>query len=221
MKFEPGLVAAMVTDVSAQPGVLPLLQYALTELFERRADLNLTLNTYKTDGGLAGALARRADELFDDLEADDQEAAQKIFLRLVTLGEGTDNTRRRVLQSELQSGVGEATAVEEVLALYGKYRLLTLDRDPVIHGPTIEIAHEALIREWARLRGWIADSREDLRIQRRLFGAAGDWQTSGRDPNFLASGARLIQFEALRNGLAVMNSDSGRKLFVVNLPAVF
>jgi WD40 repeat protein/serine/threonine protein kinase len=200
LRFETGLVAAMIADVSAQPGALPLLQYALTELFERRADLTLTLDTYRDYGGLAGALARRADNLFDDLEPDGQAAARQIFLRLVTLGEGTEDTRRRVLQAEIESGIGEMRAIDEVLALYGKYRLLTFDRDRLTHGPTLEIAHEALIGEWARLREWLTESREDLRTLRRLSTAATDWMASGRDPSFLVAGARLAQFEMLTEG---------------------
>ena len=84
-------------------------------------------------------------------------------MRLVTLGEGSEDTRRRVRRSEL----GASDALDEVIERYGQYRLLTFDRDPVTRGPTVEVAHEALIRTWERLREWIADSREDLRIQRR------------------------------------------------------
>lgn len=213
LRFEAGLVAAMIADVNAQPGALPLLQYALTELFERRADLLLTLHTYRDSGRLTGALARRADELFGELEADGKAAARQIFLRLVTLGEGIEDTRRRVLQAELEAGIGETRAVEEVLVLYGKYRLLTFDRDPLTHSPTVEIAHEALIREWARLRDWSAESRDELRIQRRLSAATSDWQSAERDPSFLAAGARLAQFEALLAGHLALTA--GEREYVI------
>src|SRR5215813_11379578 len=87
--------------------------------------------------------------------------------------------------------------MQDVIDTYGRYRLLTFDRDPVTRGPTIEVAHEALIRSWGRLRTWLDASREGLRVQRRLVLAATEWQNSGRDGSFLASGARLSQFAAL------------------------
>ena len=80
---------------------------------------------------------------------------------------------------------------------FGKARLLTFDRDPLTRGPTVEIAHEALIRTWNRLRDWLAESREDLRIQRQLTLASKEWANAQRDPSFLATGARLARFEAL------------------------
>src|SRR5262249_38665568 len=87
--------------------------------------------------------------------------------------------------------------MDEVLAEFGQYRLLTFDHDPLTRGPTVEIAHEALIHEWQRLRGWLAEDREDLHVQRRLMASAADWIKSGKDASFLAAGARLDQFEAL------------------------
>ncbi len=99
--LEPDLVAAIIHDVGEQPGALPLLQYALTELFERRKGRTLTLEAYHASGGVLGALARRADEIYTELNAAEQEAARQLFLRLVTLGEGTEDTRRRVHLSEI------------------------------------------------------------------------------------------------------------------------
>ena len=119
-----------------------------------------------------------------------------MFLRLITLGEGVEDTRRRVLQAELAT-LADQQGMEEVIEVFSQSRLLTLDRDPLTRGPTAEIAHEALIREWGRLREWLRESREALRIQRRLMAAAGEWMQSGRDAGFLATGARLTQFEAL------------------------
>ncbi len=193
LRVEAGLVPAIISDVNAQPGALPLLQYALTELFERRSGDLMTLASYQEIGGAMGALARRADELYDKLDAQQREAARQLFLRLVTLGEGTEDTRRRVMQAELLSMQG--VALNDVIELFGKYRLLTFDNDPVTRSPTIEIAHEALIREWQRMRGWLEDARDDVRLQRRLAVATEDWLEAGRDASFLASGARLQQFE--------------------------
>jgi WD40 repeat protein/serine/threonine protein kinase len=195
VRFEPGLVETIIADVSQQPGALPLLQYALTELFERRVDRLLTNAAYQASGGVLGALARRADELYQSLHADAQKIARQVFLRLVTPGEGTDDTRRRVLQSELQSIEGDKFTVRQVIDTFGKYRLLTFDYEPVQHAPTVEVAHEALIRTWERLRGWLDSSREELRIQRRLAAATAEWSNANRDSSFLATGSRLAQFE--------------------------
>ncbi len=193
--LEPGLVEAIVTDVGEQPGALPLLQYALTELFERRRGHMLTLEAYRASGGVVGALARRADELYNELDAKGREDARQLFLRLVTIGEGAEDTRRRIHVTELTPVGGDRSTMNSVLDAFSKSRLLTFDRDPATRAPTVEIAHEALIRTWERLRGWLAESREDLLVQRRLDAAVAEWTAAGRDPSFLASGTRLDQFE--------------------------
>ena len=196
LTFETGLVATMLKDVGEQPGTLPLLEYALAELYERRQDRLLTQAAYRELGGISGALARRADDLYEALDETEQDTARQMFLRLITLGEGVEDTRRRVLQTELASLMSPG-ASEDLIEVFSQYRLLTLDRDPLTRGPTVEIAHEALIREWGRLREWLRESREALRIQRRLMAGAGEWIQSERDVGFLATGARLTQFEAL------------------------
>lgn len=203
-QLEPGLARLIVKDVSDQPGTLPLLQYALTELFERREGQTLTLAAYQSNGGAFGALARRADQLYANLDPTGQEAARQLFLRLVTLGEGVEDTRRRIRRDELTtlmdaafSVQGPLSAMDEVIDVYGCYRLLTFDRDPVTRGPTVEIAHEALIRHWRQLGSWLDASRANLRVQRQLATAAREWVQSERDPSFLATGGRLVQFEGL------------------------
>ncbi|MEO8395123.1 MAG: hypothetical protein ABI700_19150, partial [Chloroflexota bacterium] len=193
LRLEAGLVSTILNDLGEQPGTLPLLQYALTDLYQRREGLILTLAAYQTMGGVLGALARRADETYATLEPKSRELARQMFLRLVTLGEGTEDTRRRVPLAELYA-LGDETAMEEVITAFADYRLLTLDRDPLTRTPTVEIAHEALIREWERLREWLANAREDIRIQRRLGTAAAEWQGS-KDASYLVSGVRLAQFE--------------------------
>lgn len=205
---EPELVATIIEDVGQQPGTLPLLQYALTELFERRTGRILTLDIYKQSGGVLGSLARRADELYQQLNEQEREATRQLFLRLVTLGEGTQDTRRRIVQTELHelthsqaptTNQQESTysPLEHVIEAFSKYRLLTLDHDPTTRSPTIEVAHEALIQTWEQLRSWLNTSREHLRIQRRLQATTVEWFNTNKDPSFLATGARLIQFETL------------------------
>lgn len=132
ISLEPALIEAIINDVGEQPGTLPLLQKALTELFERRHERTLELQTYRDIGGIMGALTRRADELYEELDADGQEAARQLFLRLVTLGEGTQDTRRRVRRHELEAIPG----VDDVIDAFGQYRLLTFDRDPITREPS-------------------------------------------------------------------------------------
>jgi WD40 repeat protein len=173
------------------------LQYTLTELYERRSGRVLTLAAYRASGGVFGALAGRAESLYAGLAAQEQVEARQLFLRLATPGAGVEDTRRRVLRSELASAAQDEAALQRVLELFGRYRMLTFDRDPLSGGPTVEVAHEALLTTWARLREWLADSRERLQTERRLMLLAAEWQGAGQDTSFLASGARLAQFAAL------------------------
>jgi WD40 repeat protein/serine/threonine protein kinase len=205
VKFEPGLVASIVSEVNYQPGALPLLQYALTELFERRDKRTLIREAYQAIGGTVGALAKRADEIYLDLDDAGKEAARQMFLRLVTLGEGTEDTRRRVARSELLAiAVGAkrdapssdaADLMDDVIDTYAEYRLLSLDNDPGTRTPTVEVAHEAILREWERLRVWLNESREDVRLQRQVMTLAAEWHGAKQDASFLLRGARLEVFE--------------------------
>jgi WD40 repeat protein/transcriptional regulator with XRE-family HTH domain len=208
VRLEHDLLAAIVRDTGEQPGALPLLQYALTELFEQRTDGLMTLRAYRASGGVQGALSRRAESLYAGLSAAEQEEARQLFLRLVTLGEGVEDTRRRVRRGEIAGAARDEAALERVLEVFGSHRLLTFDRDPVLGVPTVEVAHEALLGSWPRLRGWIEAGRESLRVHRRLLTATNEWSGTGNDPSFLARGTRLAQFEALAGeGTMALNAE--------------
>ncbi len=196
-RFEPGLLAELVADVADEPGALPLLQYALTELYERREGSTLTQDAYRTIGGVSGALAGRAEEIYAALGEQAQEAARQLFLRLVTLGEGAEDTRRRVERTELASMEVDQDALAEAIQEFGVWRLLSFDRDPRSGAPTIEVAHEALMREWGRFRRWIDSGREEVRLHRRLAAAAREWEEAGRESSYLLRGSNLAQFESL------------------------
>lgn len=191
--YEQGLVPQIVSDVNYQAGALPLLQYALTELFERRKNRLLTWDAYREIGGAIGALAHRADELFRDLHEEAQQITRQIFLRLVTLGEGTEDTRRRVAKGELLS-IADTDMMEEIIDLFVDYRLLSLDHDEKTRKPTVEVAHEAILREWDRLREWLNASREDIRQHRQLARLTAEWYDSKQDMSFLLRGGRLERF---------------------------
>jgi WD40 repeat protein/DNA-binding SARP family transcriptional activator len=190
LSVEPRLVAAMIADVVDRPGALPLLQFTLTELAERREDGVLTLAGYRKIGGVSGALARRAEHLYDVQNDEAREACRQLFLRMVTLGEGTEDTRRRVRRSEL-APLAVPLAMDGVIETFGRYRLLSFDRDSKTREPTVEIAHEALLGGWSRLHDWVDEARDDIRAERRLAAAAAEWESNQRDPSFLLRGARL------------------------------
>lgn len=192
---DANLVTALIADVKEEPGALPLLQYTLTEVFERREGNTMTMGAYRELGGVAGALARRAEEVFNQLSPDEKNTARQMFLRLVTLGEGTEDVRRRALRSELLSIARDNERLEYILNVFGRFRLLSFDHEPVTREPTVEIAHEALIRAWSRLRVWIAESRADVRQQRRLNELTDEWLHADYDPSFLLTGLQLHQFE--------------------------
>ena len=195
VRYEDGLVSNIVSDVHYQPGALPLLQYALTELFERRDGRILKRETYQDIGGTVGALARRADEIYLEHDEAGREQIHQMFLRLVTLGEGAEDTRRRVTRSELLDIASESDMMDDIIDTYGASRLLSLDNDPSTRRPTVEVAHEAILREWDRLRGWLNDSRDDIRQERAVSRAAGEWKQHHRDVSYLLRGARLEQVE--------------------------
>jgi class 3 adenylate cyclase len=186
----PGLSDLMLHDAGEEPGALPLLSHALLETWRRRRGTTLTLQGYAGSGGVRGAIATTADRVYlRELSDDQRRMARSIFLRLTELGEGTQDTRRRVSRSELVPADDPVRAVEidHVLGILADARLVTMADQ------TVEVAHEALIREWPTLREWLGQDREGLRPHRRLTAAAADLEVAERDPGLLYRGARLAQ----------------------------
>lgn len=194
VQLEPGLPAEVAAEVARQPGELPLLQYALTELFERSDGRRLTCAGFRAVGGVMGALARRAEEIHAGLNAEGREIARQVFLRLVVAGESGQPTARRVPRAEILAVADDKRQVDEVIDAFGRARLLSFDRDAVTGEPTVQVAHEALLARWERLATWIDEERDDLRVRRRLADAAAEWTLAGRDPGFLLAGSRLDMF---------------------------
>jgi hypothetical protein len=183
LRLEPGLAEAMVEEVAQEPGGLPLLSTALLESWERRRGRTLTVTAYQQTSGVRGAVARLAERAWQQLDPDEQVAARRILLRLAGPGEGEAVVRRRVPLDEVSpSGDERARQVLDVLA---DHRLLTKGAD------SVEVAHEALLREWPRLRDWLEEDIQGRVLHRRLITAAREWQQSGRDPGELYRGARL------------------------------
>jgi WD40 repeat protein/DNA-binding CsgD family transcriptional regulator len=211
--FEDGLVSRIVSDVHYQPGSLPLLQYALTELFERRDGRTLTQAAYQEIGGTGGALANRADEIYLEQNDDGREMIRQLFLRLVTLGEGAEDTRRRVQRTELLAITPDPEIMDELIDLYAVSRLFSLDNDPSTRRPIVEVAHEAILREWERLRNWLNESREDIRQQRIVARAAIEWSAHGQDISYLLTGSRLEQLEEWYE-VTALNLTPGEQMFI-------
>ena len=191
---EPALASELVAGLDARSSALPLLQFSLTELFDRRVSNTMLLATHRELGGLTGALAARADRILAAGGPDDEAEARRIFGRLVTFGEGSDDTRRRALRSEF----GDRERTAWLIDAFVTARLLSADRDPTTREPTIEVAHEALLRDWPRLRSWLAEDRELRRSVGAIGAAATVWDRGGRQLSDLYRGGRLDS--ALRIG---------------------
>ncbi len=189
-EFEPGLVDLIMHDVGHEPGALPLLFHALLETWRRRHGRMMTLSGYISAGGVRGAIAETAETVFVDQFTPVQQAiARRIFLRLTELGDetATGDTRRRAKFNELILKPEESAATQTVIKALADARLITTSED------SVEVAHEALIREWPTLRGWLEDNREGLRLHRHLTDAAQEWLEAGREQGMLYRGARLAQ----------------------------
>lgn len=204
---EKDLVAAIISDVADQPGALPLFQYSLTELFQRREGGPLTLADYERLGGLRGALVGRAERIFASFDQSEQEAFRQVAMRLVAVGTEGEATRRRATIAELQGLGVDGQEIDGVVNRFGEHRLLSFDRDALTAEPTVEVAHEALLREWGRYREWIEGGRLDLRRRAALTAATRDWVESGRDEAYLFSGSRLTEFEAWRSNATLQLTD--------------
>jgi WD40 repeat protein/class 3 adenylate cyclase len=185
LRREPGLVELFLRDAGAEPGALPLLSHALMETWARRDGRTMTLAGYREAGGVRGAIARTAEELYEAATEGERRLLRQTFLRLTEPGEGTEDTRRRVPLRELAAGPGTESAIGDLLDKLVQARLVTVDEGAV------QFAHEALIREWPRLRGWLNEDRESLLVHRHLTRSTEAWEALGRDPGELYRGARL------------------------------
>ncbi|HWO51272.1 MAG TPA: BTAD domain-containing putative transcriptional regulator, partial [Ornithinibacter sp.] len=190
--LDDGLADTVVSDAGDEPGLLPLLSTAMAQLWERRDGTALTYAAYVGLGGLSGAIATLAEETFAGLSNTEQDTARLLLLRLTGPGDGAGVTRRRVPLREVESlpHSGIRQVVEELAAA----RLLTVTDGHV------EVAHEALFREWPRLRTWLVEDAAGRAVQRRLAVAASEWDADGREPSALWAGTRLA------SGLEVLGS---------------
>jgi hypothetical protein len=189
-RLEDGLAKQMLHDTGHEPGVLPLLEHALLQMWEhRRPDNVLTFAAYTDIGGSQGALAQQAESVFARFSTEQQRLVRRVLLRLTQLGEGTEDTRRRATRKELNTLGDIQGAVEGVLKTLTDARLLVTTGDEEKN--FVDIAHEALIRGWPRLRRWIQEDPSALRTHRRITEGAQEWDRLHRDEGVLFRGALL------------------------------
>jgi WD40 repeat protein len=198
LEVEPELVEQMIADVAESPGSLPLLQYTLTALWQQCTSDHLTVQAYTHLGGIKGTLEKRATEVFNSCSEEEKKAAQQIFLELTQLGEGTEDTRRRVLKQDLLNSHSAPDIVDQLIQKLADQDVRLLVTGVMIgKGATpkrvdvVDVAHEALIRHWTLLRQWLDDSRENIRQQRRIEADAKDWVENNRADEELLRGRKL------------------------------
>ncbi|HKQ08474.1 MAG TPA: TIR domain-containing protein [Blastocatellia bacterium] len=199
LRFESGLVERILSDFGNEPGTLPLLEDALLQLYEHRSSDLLTQQAYDQIGGVKGALAKRAEDIYNRFTPKKQEITRRLLLRLTQPGDGTADTRRRATRAELWSQAEERQDVDKVIEALTKSRLISISK--VADGPEqVDVAHEALIRGWPRLGGWINEDRAGLRLHRRLTEAAMEWERDNRAEDYLYRGLKLAQAVEWRRG---------------------
>lgn len=220
LQIEPGLVEILLQDLDRSAGDLPLLQFALQQLWEEREQGQLTLKAYRELEGVQGALGRQAEQVYHQLDPESQACARWIFLNLTQLGEGTEDTRRRITKSELIVSKYPAALVERTLRVLTDAKLLVVNLDngdnigqsrSSVNPPeddelfleamrqeaTVEVVHEILIRHWSSLRWWLEKNRTRLRSQRQIEQAAALWRQKDRQNDFLLQGVRLAEAEEM------------------------
>lgn len=184
LTVERALTTRLVDEVAHAPGGLPLMSHVLLETWRRRSGKALTTEGFQAAGGLDGAVAKTAEEAYARFTERQASTARQLLLRLVAPGDGTPDTRRPANRAELDATRPQETA--PVLEELAQARLITLDEN------TVELAHEALLTAWPRLRGWIDDNRELLRTHGKVTDAARAWEELGREPGALYRGSRLV-----------------------------
>ena len=203
LTLEPGLVPLLLRDAGLRDdpgtgawssgagsdetpsGALPLVSHALLATWQRRRDSALTVDGYERAGGIQGAVARTAENVFARLYPAEQKTIRRILSRLVLVMDGAGATRRRMSRDALTARLGDTDGATAALDAFVRARLITMDSD------TVEITHEALLHAWPRLRGWIRADRAGLLLHQQLSHAAGEWERERRDPSALYRGTRL------------------------------
>ena len=193
-KVQEGLVEVILDDLGSEPGALPLLSHALLETWKRRRGRVLTVSGYTASGGVHGAIAQTAETVFRQrLTTEQQPIARMIFVKLAEVGEDALDTRRRAAFSELITRATDPLTIDAVLSILTESRLITTGTMEPGDTRVVEVAHEALIREWPTLRDWLNQNRQGLILHRQVTEDTNDWIKLDRDPGAVYRGARLGQ----------------------------
>jgi len=179
--LEPGLVDLLVREVESEPGALPLLSHALQVTWEFREGRTLTAAGYRHAGGIQGAVAKSAEEVYESVALEERPVLRDVLLRLVSTGPEGEPVRAKVPRRQIASDPSHNRLTELLIGA----RLVTSDDE------VVEIAHESLVRAWPRLQSWLDDDVEGQRILRHLSVAADTWLTMGRPDSELYRGVRL------------------------------
>ncbi|MBP0021070.1 MAG: pentapeptide repeat-containing protein [Cyanobacteria bacterium SBLK] len=201
LELESALVREILEDIAGAPGSLPLLQYALKELWQQRQENRLVLSAYHASGGIRGTLDKRATDLYNSFAPEEQETVRHIFQQLTQLGEGAEDTRRRVFLGNLVAEPHHSAArVEKVIDRLAspENRLLVTGEvrskgDESARLAVVDVAHEALIRHWRLLQRWIEGNRDLLRQQRKIEAGAVVWREGGERSGYLLQGLPLTE----------------------------
>ena len=210
LTFEADLVGDLLFDVQGQSGALPLLQFTLDQLFQRRQGHLLTRQAYEELGGIKGALAQHAETTYLSLPSEDhRRLARALFLRLVDAGTlEQDATRRRAPLSELTlTDANEMVLLQEVMRTFTAARLLTTNT--ITGTATVEVSHEALIGKWTRLHNWLGEAYEDIRLQKKLSEDVAAWIHAGKPTDRLYRGSQLLEAQVWRTqNIPIQNEEA-------------
>ncbi|BDA67801.1 hypothetical protein CAL7716_019670 [Calothrix sp. PCC 7716] len=196
--LDEAVVTLLLKDTEGREGALPLLQFALTRIWEGLKKGVEPLKTLEDIGGVGGALAQEAQRIFDSLNDEEQTIARRVFLGLVQLGEGASDTRRR---ADVDNLVGYKEQSESVKRVIDKFahpgvRLVTVSSESGIE--TAEVTHEALFANWGKMKEWLDSSRSDIRFGRRLEAAAVEWRQNNKSKGYLLRGKQLQDAQVFR-----------------------
>ena len=193
LRIDPDLIAQIINDMQGEPGALPLMQFALKDLFDAQQAkgglIALTLSDYLARGGIRKALERHADQTFAAFSVEEQELARSIFTGLIEIGRGTQDTRRTAIFDELVPASAQSASVEAIVAKLADARLITTDE--VAGKDTVTISHEKLIDAWPWLKRLVNENRDVIALQNEIAEDAKEWEEHKRDASYLYSGARL------------------------------
>lgn len=193
LRIDPDLIAQIINDMQGEPGALPLMQFALKDLFDSQQEksglIALTLHDYLGRGGIHKSLERHADKTFAAFNTEEQELARSIFSSLIQIGRGTQDTRRLANFDELVPTRDKIEEVETIVHKLADARLITTDE--IAGKNTVTLAHEKLLDAWIWLKRLVNENRETIAVQNEVAEDAKEWDEHKRDSSYLYSGTRL------------------------------